>query len=28
MFRKPTSPGDPDVHIDTGKAMRLTPVGG
>jgi len=27
MFRKPTSPGDPDVHIDTGKAMRLAPVG-
>lgn len=27
MFRKPSSPGDPDVHIDAGKAMRLAPVG-
>lgn len=23
MFRKPSSPGDPNVHIDTDKAMRL-----
>lgn len=27
MFRKPSSPGDPDVHIDVAKAMRLAPVG-
>ncbi|KRA67300.1 hypothetical protein ASD89_01905 [Caulobacter sp. Root656] len=27
MFRKPTSPGNPDVHIDASKALRLAPVG-
>ncbi|MGR4865365.1 sulfite exporter TauE/SafE family protein [Caulobacter sp. LARHSG274] len=27
MFRKPTSLGDPGIHIDAGKAMRLAPVG-
>lgn len=27
MFRSPRSPGDPDVHIDPAKAVRLVPVG-
>lgn len=27
MFRRPSSPGDPDVHIDAGKAMRLAHLG-
>lgn len=27
MFRAPSSPGDPDVHIDQAKALRLVPMG-
>ncbi|AZS20437.1 MULTISPECIES: sulfite exporter TauE/SafE family protein [unclassified Caulobacter] len=27
MFRAPSSPGDPDVQIDSAKASRLVPVG-
>jgi len=27
MFRAPVSPGDPDVHIDPAKALRLIPIG-
>jgi uncharacterized membrane protein YfcA len=27
MFRAPGSPGDPDVHIDPDKALRLAPIG-
>lgn len=27
MFRAPDSPGDPDVRIDSGKALRLVPIG-
>ncbi len=27
MFRAPGSPGDPDVHIDSAKALRLVPIG-
>ncbi|KQV54751.1 sulfite exporter TauE/SafE family protein [Caulobacter sp. Root342] len=27
MFRAPRSPGDPDVHIDHAKAIRLVPAG-